>query len=576
MPVVGYDFGNLNGYIAVARQGGIDVLTNDYSLHATPSCVSFGRNIRTMGMGARQQVNTNFKNTVINFKHLLGRKFSDPITQLYKKFVPCEVVQLPDDGIGLKVEYLGETKIFTPEQVTAAFLVKLKQITENNLGQPDNECVVSVPYFFSDDQRRALLAAGKIAGINLLKIVNENTAIGIAYGFYKGAQLPAEKDAPKLVAFVDVGHSCVQASIMAFNDHKVEVIGAAHDLTVGGLFFDDLIREHFHKEFQTKFKIDAQKKPRAWLRLLDECEKLKKQMSANQTEIPLAIECFVDDKDVAGKMKRAFFEELAEPLFQKVRDMLQSLMDSSGVKKEDIADVELIGGSSRVPFIRQIVANFFNKEPKTTMNLDDAVARGACMQCAIISPSFQVKEFHIKDSQDPVVEQVPPINVDEFIAQEKEMQARDLDHKMTADAKNALEEYCYGMRDKLTGDLAEFVTGEEVIQFQSLLEKMEQWLYEDGEDATRQEYEDKLNDLVGTIEAPIRKRQKELEEKQRKKREAEFLKEAEAKKRQREAEEAAKAAAAKEAAVDGAAEETAEKMETGEEAVVEENKAEQK
>jgi len=322
MSVVGFDFGNMNSYIAVARQGGIDVLTNDYSLHATPSCVAFGHKSRFMGDSARQQVNTNFKNTALNFKHLLGRKFSDPITQMFKKFVPCEVIQLADDQIGMKVVHLGQTRVLSPEQVAAAFFVKLKQITDQALGTKVNECVISVPYFFSDNQRRALLAAGEIAGLNVLKIVNENTAIGIAYGIYKGSKLPSEKEPAKIVAFVDVGHSCVQASLMGFNDRKFEVLGASHDLTVGGLFFDELIREYFHKQFLSQYKLDAQKNPRSWLRLLDESEKLKKQMSANSTAIPLNIECFMDDKDVSGRISRTQFEELAEPLFKKIRNLL--------------------------------------------------------------------------------------------------------------------------------------------------------------------------------------------------------------------------------------------------------------
>uniref|UniRef100_A0A915D4G0 Uncharacterized protein n=1 Tax=Ditylenchus dipsaci TaxID=166011 RepID=A0A915D4G0_9BILA len=644
MSVVGYDFGNLNSYIAVARQGGIDVLTNDYSLHATPSCVSYGPKSRVMGWPPAS---------------------SDPIVQLYKKFVPCEIIQLTDDAIGLKVSYLGETKIITPEQVTAAFLTKLKVTTEAALGTKVNECVVSVPYFFSDNQRRALLAVGKIAGVNLLKIVNENTAVGIAYGIYKGSSLPAEKDPAKIVAFVDVGHSCVQASVMAFNDRKVQVIGAAHDLTVGGLFFDDIIRDYFHQHFQKKYNLNAQKNPKCWLRLLDESEKIKKQMSANQTAIPLNIECFMDDKDVAGSIQRQQFEELAEPLFQKIREMLQRLMESTGLKKEEISEVELIGGSSRIPLVRQIITNFFNREPKTTMNLDEAVARGAGMQCAIISPSFKVKEFHIKDAhmfdiklrydggmgtqeqvifkkqdefpfsklltvekkagfsieayyanphalpypvdfigrwtvqditpplmdrlasipgaaatelqtvtedgeemnetsqnngadnkskeqppaaqQDgeakapegteeakaekkpkkvvlefPVQEQVPySLNVEECILVEKDMQAVDLNEKLKADSKNALEEYCYGMRDKLTDSLAAFVTADEVLSSQNLLSQTEEWLYADGEDTTKQAYDDKLFDLQTIIETPINQRRNEYLEKERQKQAAE-------------------------------------------------------
>lgn len=190
------------------------------------------------------------------------------------------------------------------------------------------------------------------------------------------------------------------------------MLGATHDLTVGGLFFDEIIREYFHKEFLEKYKLDAQKNPRAWLRLLDESEKIKKLMSSNSTRIPLNIECFMDDKDVQGfinrynfsnlkkyiKIFRSQFEELSELLFEKIRNLLRRLIEQSGLRIEDISEVELLGGSARIPLVRQIIANFFNREPKTTMNMDEGVARGAGMQCAIISPSFKVKEFHVRDA----------------------------------------------------------------------------------------------------------------------------------------------------------------------------------
>ncbi|VDO16682.1 unnamed protein product [Brugia timori] len=148
MSVVGFDFGNVNSFIAVARQGGIETIANDYSLRATPSCVAFTTRGRSMGVAARQQLNTNIKNTIINFKHLLGRKFSDQVTQKYRKFIPCEMIQLPNDDIGLKVQYFNEERVFTPEQVVATFLVKLKDITENSSHGMRNvtDCVVSVSF----------------------------------------------------------------------------------------------------------------------------------------------------------------------------------------------------------------------------------------------------------------------------------------------------------------------------------------------------------------------------------------------------------------------------------------------
>uniref|UniRef100_A0A914XFT4 Heat shock 70 kDa protein 4 n=1 Tax=Plectus sambesii TaxID=2011161 RepID=A0A914XFT4_9BILA len=305
MSVVGFDLGNLNCYIAVARQGGIEVITNDYSLHATPSCVSFGPKTRVMGDAAKQQANTNLNNTVINFKHLIGRRFTDQRTQQIRQWIPCEMIQLPDDHIGLKVNYLGEQRVFTPEQIVAALLVKLKQITENNLREVSKvtDCVVSVPYYFTDAQRRALLAATQMADLNCLRILNESTAVALAYGIYK-QDLPAEGEKARNVLFLDVGHAASQAYIVAYNKGKLSMLGAAYDLDAAGRGFDGVLRDHFRHDFKERYNIDAATKPRAWQRLLEECEKLKKQMSANSTPIPINIECFMDDKDVSGKLQR--------------------------------------------------------------------------------------------------------------------------------------------------------------------------------------------------------------------------------------------------------------------------------
>ncbi|CAD6190329.1 unnamed protein product [Caenorhabditis auriculariae] len=400
MSVLGFDIGNLNCYISVARQGGIEVITNDYSLHATPACVAFTSKDRSMGDAARQAVNTNFKNTIIYFKQLLGRKYSDPVTQKFIPFIPCEVVALPNDDIGLKVSYLENTEVFSPEQVFSALLTKLRKIVEAQL--PDvkkvSDCVVAVPSYFTDVQRRAVQASIQFANLNALRIINETTAVALTYGIYK-QDLPEENAKAKHVVFLDIGHSSTQASLVAFNKGKLTMLRTAHTMDAGGLWFDNMIREHFRLEFRNKYGIDAKSSPRAWLRLLDESEKVKKQMSANQTPIPLNIECFMDDKDVSAKMQRAEFEDIATPLFAVIRRVLEELFIEGPIKPEEVDEVEIVGGSSRIPMIRKIIHDLFAKEAKTTMNQDEAVARGAAMQCAILSPTYRVREFSIKDSQ---------------------------------------------------------------------------------------------------------------------------------------------------------------------------------
>ncbi|VDO42902.1 unnamed protein product, partial [Onchocerca flexuosa] len=178
-----------------------------------------------------------------------------------------------------------------------------------------------------------------------------------------------------------------------------QVLGATYDLEVGGLAFDDVIRDYFSKLFYDTYKIDVTSNKRAWFRLLDECEKIKKQMSSNSTAIPLNIECFMNDMDVTGKIQRSQFEELAQPLLDRLRVLLTNLLKECGKKAEEVESVELIGGTSRIPAIKKITSEVFGKEPKTTMNQDEAVARGAAMKCAILSPAFKVRDFSVKDSQ---------------------------------------------------------------------------------------------------------------------------------------------------------------------------------
>lgn len=398
MSVVGFDIGNQNSYIAVARQGGVETATNDYSQRATPSCVSFGAKSRCMGVAARQQVATNLKNTVLSFKNLIGRQYSDPIVQAEKKFVPFEIIELPGNFVGVKVNYLSETRVFTPEQILAILLTKLKELSESYLKTKVSDCVLSVPSYWTDCQRRALLDAAKISDLNCLKIINDTTATALAYGIYK-QDLPEENEKPRRIVFVDMGHVATQICLCAFNKGKLKMIGNVWDLNLGGRDFDEALFNYFNEEFKKKYKIDANTNPRARFRLVDECEKVKKQMSANPNPIPLSIECLMNDKDVTHNVKRSDFEEMASSLWAKFTCLLNRILTETKTKPSEVDFIELVGGSSRMPMIRQIVQQIFNKDPFTTLNQDEAVSRGCALQCAILSPTFRVREFNITDVQ---------------------------------------------------------------------------------------------------------------------------------------------------------------------------------
>ncbi|KAI8041006.1 heat shock 70 kDa protein 4 isoform X2 [Drosophila gunungcola] len=399
MSVIGIDFGNEGCYVAAARSGGIETLANDYSLRATPSFVAFDGKKRIIGVAAKNQQVTNMKNTVGGFKRLLGRKFNDPHVQHELTSIPARVEARGDGSIGIKVNYLGEDQHFGPEQLTAMLFTKLKETSASAMQTQVNDCVIACPVFFTNAERRALLDAAQIAGLNVLRLMNETTATALAYGFYKNDLF---EDKPRNVIFVDFGHSSLQASACAFTKGKLKMLASTWD-QIGGRDIDLALGDYFAKEFQERYKINAKTNARANLRLLTEIEKLKKQMSANSTKLPLNIECFLDDIDVSSSMQRSQMEELCAPVLQRVEQTFKRLLAESKLQLDDIHSVEIVGGSSRIPAVKQLIEQVFNKPASTTLNQDEAVSRGAALQCAIMSPAVRVREFGVTDLQNYAV-----------------------------------------------------------------------------------------------------------------------------------------------------------------------------
>ncbi|XP_077015087.1 heat shock protein 105 kDa isoform X2 [Tamandua tetradactyla] len=361
------------------------------------SVISFGSKNRTIGVAAKNQQITHANNTVSNFKRFHGRAFNDPFVQKEKENLSYDLVPMKNGGVGIKVMYMDEEHLFSVEQITAMLLTKLKETAENNLKKPVTDCVISVPSFFTDAERRSVLDAAQIVGLNCLRLMNDMTAVALNYGIYK-QDLPGLDERPRIVVFVDMGHSAFQVSACAFNKGKLKVLGTAFDPFLGGKNFDEKLVEHFCVEFKAKYKLDAKSKIRALLRLYQECEKLKKLMSSNSTDLPLNIECFMNDKDVSGKMNRSQFEELCAELLQKIEVPLYSLMEQTRLKVEDVSAVEIVGGTTRIPAVKEKIAKFFGKDISTTLNADEAVARGCALQCASLSPAFKVREFSVTDA----------------------------------------------------------------------------------------------------------------------------------------------------------------------------------
>lgn len=394
MSVVGFDLGNESCIVAVARQRGIDVVLNDESKRETPAVVCFGEKQRFIGTAGAASTVMNPKNSISQIKRLIGRRFSDPELQRDLQSFPFSVTEGPDGFPLVHVNYLGEMKSFTPTQLLGMLLSNLKGIAEKNLNAAVVDCCIGIPVYFTDLQRRAVMDAATIAGLHPLRLIHETTATALAYGIYK-TDLP-ENDQVN-VAFVDVGHASMQVCIVGFKKGQLKILAHAFDRSLGGRDFDEMLFRYFAAKFKEEYKIDVYQNARACTRLRVACEKLKKVLSANP-EAPLNIECLMDEKDVRGFIKRDEFEQISSTILERVKGPLEKALDEAGLTVENIHSVEVVGSGSRVPAVIRILTEFFGKEPRRTMNASECVARGCALQCAILSPTFKVREFQVREN----------------------------------------------------------------------------------------------------------------------------------------------------------------------------------
>lgn len=388
------DFGTQNSVIAVARNKGVDVITNEVSNRATPSLVSFGSKSRFLGEAAKTQEISNLKNTVGSLTRLAGRNINDPDVQIEQEFVSAPLVDV-NGQVGAQVTYLGQKTVFTATQLIAMFLTKARETASKELKLPVNDMVIAVPAWYTDAQRRGIIDAAEVAGIKVLRLINETTATALGYGITK-LDLPGPEEKPRRVAIVDIGHSNYTCSICEFKKGELKVISTAYDRHFGGRNFDKVIIEHFRQEFKEKSKIDIFENPKARVRVAAAVEKLKKVLSANAMA-PINIESLMNDVDVRGMLKREELEELVKPLLDRAHIPLEQALAEAKLTKDDIDYVELVGGCTRVPALKAIIQGFFGKTLSFTMNADEAIARGCAFSCAILSPVFRVRDFSVQD-----------------------------------------------------------------------------------------------------------------------------------------------------------------------------------
>ncbi|RAK73856.1 Hsp70 chaperone Hsp88 [Aspergillus fijiensis CBS 313.89] len=394
MSVVGIDLGAQSTKVGVARNKGIDIITNEVSNRSTPSLVGFSARSRHIGEAAKTQETSNLKNTVGNLKRLIGRSFSDPDVQLEQEYSTAQICDVNGQA-GVEVSYLGKKEKFTATQLVAMYLTKIRDITAKELKLPVSDVTISVPAWFTDVQRRAMIDAGEIAGLKVLRLINDTTATALGYGITK-LDLPGPEEKPRRVMFVDIGYSDYTASIVEFRKGELNVKATACDRHFGGRNFDKALTEHFADEFKEKFKIDVRSNPKAWSRTLAAAEKMKKVLSANPAA-PMSIESLMEDVDVRAIVKREELEVMVKPLLERITVPLEQALAEAKLTVDDIDSIEMVGGCTRVPAVKDAVAKFFGKGLSFTLNQDEAIARGCAFSCAILSPVFRVRDFSVHD-----------------------------------------------------------------------------------------------------------------------------------------------------------------------------------
>ena len=376
--VIGIDLGTTYSCVAVWQNDRVEVIANDNGNRTTPSVVAFTDTERLIGDAAKNQAAMNPENTVFDAKRLIGRKFSDPTVQADIKHWPFKVVAGPNDKILIEVKYQGETKRFTPEEISAMVLGKMKEIAETYLGRSVDRAVITVPAYFNEAQRSATKDAATIAGLRCDRLLSEPTSASMCYSLDK------KTDKEQNVLVFDLGGGTFDLSVLTLDGGVFEVKAVSGDCRLGGEDIDNIMVTHFAQEFDRKYKKDISKDARAIRRLRTACERAKRVLSSAM-QASLEVDSLFEGQDFYTSITRAKFEEICMSIFRRTIDPLDNLLRDSKMSKRDIHEIILVGGTTRIPKIQQMLSEYFGgKELNKSVNPDEAVAYGASVQGAIL------------------------------------------------------------------------------------------------------------------------------------------------------------------------------------------------
>lgn len=396
MSVFGVDLGNLNSTIGITRNGGIDVIINEVSKRETSTVVSLTEQERFIGESGLDRSVRNCNNTVACVKRFIGARADDDSLAVEKRFLSCPTSSDDHGRLMFDVSYNGDSISLYPEQVLAMFMQQLRKYVNREAGTDVRDCVVTVPCYYTAEQRRLVAQACEIAGINAMSLVNETTASSIDYGIFRGSSLPEKESDAQTVMVLDVGYGTSTVAVTAFWRGNLKVLSRKYDKNLGTRDIDWALVQHFATEIRNKYKVDVQENKRARIRLLQACEKVKYLLSGNQFA-PLNIENLMDIDVNIPSFARTELETLCEGLMDRMKALITSAIADAGISADKLHSVEFIGGGCRIPMLKRAVEEATGKPPSFTLNASESVARGAAITAAVFSPKFQVREFIVNE-----------------------------------------------------------------------------------------------------------------------------------------------------------------------------------